>query len=118
MVNPDIMSKKNLLKIACAHPELPVEGEHDRSLTLSDARSFWSICLLMRRYSTCTSVQREEMLNPSDRYILSSRNILISHLALNLLSDNPLNLPRIKHVPMPIIHPYTTPKLTKNTLPD
>ena len=33
MVNPDIMSKKNLLKIACAHPELPVEGEHDRSLT-------------------------------------------------------------------------------------
>src|SRR3989304_8878883 len=118
MVNPDVTGKKNLFKVASAHPELPVEGEHDCSLTLGDVWSFWSTRLPGRRCNTCPSVQREEMLNPSDRYVLSSRNIFVSHLALNLLPDNPLNLSSIKHVPMPIIHPYTTPKLTKNTLPD
>src|SRR3990172_930017 len=34
MVNPDVMSEKNLLKVAFAYPELPIKGEHNGPFTL------------------------------------------------------------------------------------
>ena len=118
VVDPDaVVEEDDRLQIAGAHPESIVGLLDDCPLLVGDTGCPRPSSSPENRDSASLPVLPIELLHPADGDALSPGNLLIRHPSLALTLDDPLNLTLSKHNRMPIIPPYTPPKLAQPSLP-